>query len=85
MDEPSWGETAVEGSSSNSSSGSSSSETDDGGETEELSQFEDPFKMFPVTPVNSHTSTTSSEKSKSLCETYNHLLMLTLQELLFYI
>ncbi|XP_072029785.1 protein PHTF2-like [Amphiura filiformis] len=62
LDEPSWGETAVEASTSNSSSDSSSSETDDGGETEELSQFEDPFKMFPVAPVNSHTSTTSSEK-----------------------
>ena len=67
MDDPSWGETAEEVSSSGSSSESSESDSTDtdNEKPEELPHFEDPFKLMPATVTSTPSACTNTEKSKS--------------------
>ncbi|XP_071804285.1 protein PHTF2-like [Asterias amurensis] len=64
MDDPSWGETAEEVSSSGSSSESSESDSTDtdNEKPEELSHFEDPFKLMPATVTSTPSACTNTEK-----------------------
>ncbi|XP_022102790.1 putative homeodomain transcription factor 2 isoform X2 [Acanthaster planci] len=64
MDDPSWGETAEEVSSSGTSSESSESDSSDSenDKNEEIPQFEDPFKLLPATVTSTPSACTNTEK-----------------------